>query len=107
MNGQLTFHAVHDFFQPQPIKDASVFFLRFVVHDWPDVYAKKILKQLYAAAQSSTKLILCDFVVPYAAPSNEQFSNIQGSYVSPAPYPLLSNLGSVSNRTVMSDLQVF
>jgi len=97
---------VHDFFEPQPITDASVFFLRFVTHDWPDSYAKRILKRLRAAAQPSTKLIICDIVVPYAAPSNEQFTDIPGSGLAPAPYPLLPNLGTVSNRAVMGDLQV-
>jgi hypothetical protein len=83
-----------------------VFFLRGVVHDWPNVYAKKILKQLRASAQSSTKLVLNDFLVPYAAPSN-LFSEIPGAKVPTAPYPLLANLGAVSNQTVMIDLQVF
>jgi hypothetical protein len=99
-------NAEHDIFEPQPIKDASVYFLRWIMHDWPDAYAKKILKHLRASAQPSTKLLLCDFLVPYAAPSNNLFSEIPGSEVPAAPYPLLANLGTVSNFTVMSDLQV-
>jgi hypothetical protein len=97
---------VHDFFEPQPITDASVFFLRFVTHDWPDSYTKRIMKRLRAAAQPSTKLIISDFVVPYAASSNEDFADIPGSGVAPVPYPLLPNLGTVSNQAVMADLQV-
>lgn len=97
---------VHDFFEPQPIKDASVFFLRFITHDWPDAYAKKILTQLRASAQLSTKLILCDFLVPYATSSNDLFSEISGSETPTSPYPLLPNLGVVSNHIMMSDLQM-
>jgi hypothetical protein len=81
--------------------------LRGVIHDWPDAYARKILKHLRASAQSDTKLILNDFLVPYAADSNNLFSDIPGADVPRAPYPLLANLGTVSNRTVMVDLQVF
>ena len=99
-------YAAHDFFEPQPIKDASVFFLRFIIHEWPNAYAKKILKQLRAAAQPSTKLVICDFLVPYTTSSNSNFSEIPGSEVPPAPYPLLPNLGTVSNQPVMMDLQV-
>jgi hypothetical protein len=98
--------AVHDFFEPQPITDASVFFLRMITHDWPDSYARKILNQLRASAQLSTKLILCDFLVPYASLTNDLFSEIPGAKVPAAPYPLLPNLGTISNHTMMVDLQV-
>lgn len=101
------FQAAHDFFQPQPVKDASVFFLRHIIHDWPDTYARKILKRLRASAGPSTKLILCDYLVPYAAASNDEFADIQGSEVPPAPYPLLPNLGAVANFPMCLDLQVF
>jgi hypothetical protein len=83
-----------------------VFFLRFVIHNWPDSYARNILRRLSAAARPTTKLILCDVVVPYAAPSNEDFAGIPGTSVAPVPYPLLPNLGTVSNWAVMADLQV-
>lgn len=97
----------HDFFEPQAIKDASVFFLRGVIHDWPDAYARKILKHLRASAQSDTKLILNEFLVPYAAYSNNHFSDIPGADVPSPPYPLLANQGPVSNGAVMADLQVY
>lgn len=103
----MNIHVGHDFFEPQPIKEASIFFLRGVIHDWPDAYAKKILKHLRASAQSYTKLFLNEFLVPYAASSGNLFSEIPGADVPPAPYPLLGNLGPVSNPTVRNDLQVF
>jgi hypothetical protein len=84
-----------------------VFFLRGVIHDWPNASARKILKHLRASAQSDTTLILNDFLVPYAAYSNDLFSDIPGADVPSAPYPLLANLGPVSNSTVMTDLQVY
>jgi hypothetical protein len=81
--------------------------LRGVIHDWPDAYARKILKHLRASAQSDTKLILNEFLVPYAADINNLFSDIPGADVPSAPYPLLANLGPVSNSTVLTDLQVY
>jgi hypothetical protein len=80
--------------------------MRYITHDWPDAHAKKILKQLRVAAQSYTKLIIYEFLVPYAAPSNKEFSHIPGAEVPIPPYPLLPNLGPVSNTTVLADLQV-
>ncbi|KAF9007925.1 S-adenosyl-L-methionine-dependent methyltransferase [Cyathus striatus] len=55
----------HDFFAPQSIKDASVFLLRFVIHDWADPFAKKILNNLRDSAAPDTKLVTVDVVVPY------------------------------------------
>jgi hypothetical protein len=81
--------------------------MRYITHDWPDAYVKKILQQLRVSAQSLTTLILCDYLVPYAAPSNDLFSGIPGAKVPTAPYPLLPNLGTISNQTLMGDLQVF
>ncbi|KAJ7864345.1 O-methyltransferase-domain-containing protein [Mycena leptocephala] len=31
----------HDFFKPQPVHNASIFFLRYIVHNWSDPYAQK------------------------------------------------------------------
>jgi hypothetical protein len=80
--------------------------MRYITHDWPDAHAKKILKQLRVAAQLYTKLILYEFLVPYATPSNAEFSHIPGAEVPIPPFPLLPNLGPVSNVTMLADLQV-
>ncbi|KAJ5157192.1 uncharacterized protein N7482_008292 [Penicillium canariense] len=33
----------HDFFQPQPVKNAKGYFMRRILHDWPDKQAAQIL----------------------------------------------------------------
>ncbi|KAJ7823771.1 O-methyltransferase-domain-containing protein [Mycena leptocephala] len=33
----------HDFFKPQPVHNASVFFLRYIVHNWSDPAAPPLL----------------------------------------------------------------
>lgn len=35
--------AEHDFFTEQPIKDAEVYFFRWILHDWGDEDAVRIL----------------------------------------------------------------
>ncbi|RDB16346.1 4-O-methyltransferase 1 [Hypsizygus marmoreus] len=57
---------IHDFFNPQPVKGAAVYFMRFVIHDWPDAESIKILKRVRDAASPSSKLILFEFTVPHA-----------------------------------------
>ena len=39
----------HDFFSPQPVKNAKAYYLRTVLHDWPDKQVREILKNIKAA----------------------------------------------------------
>jgi len=80
---------VHDFMTPQPIKNAAVYFLRFIIHNWPDPEAKKILRNLRDAAGISSKLIIFDHRAIYSCESLSYDPNS----VQKAPYPLLANLG--------------
>ena len=54
----------HDFFMEQPVKSADVYLLRWILHDWPDAYAVKILRALVPALKPSTKLCICEQVLP-------------------------------------------
>ncbi|GAA5864130.1 hypothetical protein JCM8547_005145 [Rhodosporidiobolus lusitaniae] len=60
---------VHDFFKPQPVKNADVYFLRAVIHDWPDDLAIPILRHLRDAASRSSKLILMEQPIDHIPPS--------------------------------------
>ena len=42
----------HDFFAQQPVKGADIYFLRFILHDWSDKYARKIIENLVPALKS-------------------------------------------------------
>lgn len=56
----------HDFFQPQPVSDAHVYFLRMIIHDWADGEARKILQQLRVVLEQnpSARIVLMDTVLP-------------------------------------------
>ncbi|OCH93672.1 O-methyltransferase [Obba rivulosa] len=96
----------HDFFEPQPIKDASVFILRAIVHDWSDTYAIKIIRQLREAATSETKLVVVDTIVRYTCSSGKEFEDIPGANISDAPAPLLANYGIGGTSVYQIDLQM-
>lgn len=55
---------VHDFFTPQVIKGAEVYLLRFILHDYPDKYAVKILQQIVPALGENSRIIVMDCVAP-------------------------------------------
>ena len=54
----------HDFFQEQPVKDADVYFLRWVLHDWSDKKAISILRNLIPALKPGANVVLQEFVIP-------------------------------------------
>ncbi|KAL8656995.1 MAG: hypothetical protein Q9226_002366 [Calogaya cf. arnoldii] len=57
----------HNFFHPQPVHDASAFFIRQCVHNWPDNECITILRAFIPALEASapgTPLIINDTVLP-------------------------------------------
>ncbi|KAI0045354.1 S-adenosyl-L-methionine-dependent methyltransferase [Auriscalpium vulgare] len=97
-SGQVTVQA-QDFFQPQVVKQASVYFMRFILHDWPDSANEKILTHLRAAAGPDTKLVVFDSIMPHACPDE--------AGPPPPPFPLLANLGlPIGGFLTMMDLQM-
>jgi hypothetical protein len=79
--------------------------MRGISHDWPDASMKIVLKQLRAAAQPTSKLIIADNIAPYACPSSGQFADIPGSDLPPVPEPLLPNLGVGGLFPYLFDMQ--
>ncbi|OJD29220.1 o-methyltransferase [Diplodia corticola] len=55
---------VHDFFQPQPVKGALVYFLRRIMHDWSDKYNAQILGHCKDAMTPHSRIIIMDQVMP-------------------------------------------
>jgi hypothetical protein len=52
----------HDFFQPQPVKDADIYFFRFIFHNWADKYAVKLLHALVPALKPGAKIVIYEFL---------------------------------------------
>jgi demethylsterigmatocystin 6-O-methyltransferase len=55
---------VHNFFQPQPVKGARFYYLRNILHDWPDDQCVAILQQLSAAFGSESQILIDEMVLP-------------------------------------------
>ncbi|PFH49598.1 hypothetical protein AMATHDRAFT_147362 [Amanita thiersii Skay4041] len=109
--GMWSVSIMHDFFTPQPVKDAAVFLLRVVLHDWPDDFAHQILLQLRYAANEHTKLLIADFILPHACrdtpcpPEGQNVEDrIEGAESAFVPTPLLANCGKASAIAYWMDL---
>ncbi len=53
----------HNFFHPQPIKNARCYYLRTVIHDWPDSQALEILGHIKEVMGSEGVLLIEENVV--------------------------------------------
>ena len=61
---QVEFQA-HDFFQPQPVKGATFYYLRHIIHDWPDREAIQILSHIREAMKPGySKVLLNEWALP-------------------------------------------
>ncbi|KAJ5177092.1 OmtB [Penicillium canariense] len=54
----------HNFFEPQPIIGAKVYYLRTVLHDWDDEKALVILGRLVPAMNAESLILIDDMAVP-------------------------------------------
>ncbi|KAL6715883.1 hypothetical protein ACLMJK_006844 [Lecanora helva] len=55
----------YDFFTPQPIQGSRVYYLRNILHDWPDHDCVKILSNTASAMKKGySKMLLNEFVLP-------------------------------------------
>jgi hypothetical protein len=97
---------VHNFFTPQPLKNAAVFLLRWIMHDWPDTFAVQVLQHLREAAAPETRLVTVDIILPYTCNDLCVTNRIPGAARTLAPVPLLPNMGAASNMKYWLDFQV-
>lgn len=110
-DGQVTIQT-HDFFSPQPIKNADIFLLRNILHDWPNAKAVEILRRLREAAiPGKTKLVVVDAIVGYACATDQgKIHGAEGIVFEGSdkgrevPVGLLPNLGRAGARNYYLDL---
>ncbi|KIW83888.1 hypothetical protein Z517_03134 [Fonsecaea pedrosoi CBS 271.37] len=57
----------HDYFTPQPVRGAAVYFLRMIVHNHSDALAVKVLRQIVPAMHPTSRIVIMDQVMPPAA----------------------------------------
>ncbi|KAI0968359.1 S-adenosyl-L-methionine-dependent methyltransferase [Xylaria arbuscula] len=55
---------VHDFFKPQPLQGARVYYLRNVLHDWPDEKCISILQNLKPALTAQSRILVDEMILP-------------------------------------------
>lgn len=91
----------HSFFDANPVSGASVYWLRYILHDWSDEYCVTILSRLREALGPwpQSRILICDQVMDTTA---EQPTVPGGRSL--APKPLLANWGYVKRYSHQRDL---
>jgi hypothetical protein len=54
----------HDFFTEQPITGAEVYYFRWILHDWSDKYAIRILRALIPALKPEARIVVSEYILP-------------------------------------------
>ncbi|PNH47456.1 hypothetical protein VD0004_g823 [Verticillium dahliae] len=92
--GRIQFVA-HDFFEKNPVPEADVYWLRYVLHDWSDDYCVRILSGIRQSMGPRSRILICDQVM----------NTTHGcSDLPPAPEPLLPNWGYYTRYSHQRDL---
>ncbi|RWA10853.1 hypothetical protein EKO27_g4273 [Xylaria grammica] len=53
----------HDFFTPQTMEPPAAFIMRWILHNWADKYATRILQGLVPAMRKGTKVLIYEYVL--------------------------------------------
>jgi ubiquinone/menaquinone biosynthesis C-methylase UbiE len=88
-----------DFFKDAPVEGCDFYYLRHVLHDWPDSECIKILDNVRKAVKPGSKLLIHELVLQHVARDEHG----QGEQ---APKPLLPNYGMGRVRLYQQDLSM-
>ncbi|GAA6013297.1 hypothetical protein JCM10207_000847 [Rhodosporidiobolus poonsookiae] len=72
----------HDFYQPQPVKGANMYLMRYIIHDLCDEDALKVLSNLAAAAAPSSRLLLIE----------QTYDALAAGHRAPTSFPYLMDM---------------
>ncbi|KAL9032135.1 MAG: hypothetical protein Q9180_006679 [Flavoplaca navasiana] len=102
----------HDFFEPNPVHGAEVYWLRSILHDWSDTYCVQILSAIAGAMAPHSRILICDQLMtpttrPSSTPSShkvQQTAPQDAQLITPAPSPLPANYGTAVRFSHQRDL---
>lgn len=86
----------HNFFEPQPVRNADVFLMRMIFHDWPDKEGTTILQSILPALKTpGSRLLIMDTVLPTpgSVPASEEalfrVRDLTSTFPASSPCPIL------------------
>lgn len=99
--------SAHDIFEKQPVENSSVFFIRYVMHNWSDKYCIKFLRRLREAATPDTRLVVMEHIMDYLCRDTEDIeAAVPGAYKPSAQEPLLPHPDTATGFGYALDMAV-
>ncbi|KAG2074762.1 S-adenosyl-L-methionine-dependent methyltransferase [Suillus decipiens] len=92
-----------NFFEQVPVKGKDIYYLRNIIHDWPDRESSVILSNVRKALGPNSRLLIHDYVLRQLSREQAVAEDAKVGVVS-APEPLLVNFGVGNVRSYQQDL---
>ncbi|KAK0220873.1 S-adenosyl-L-methionine-dependent methyltransferase [Armillaria nabsnona] len=88
--GHVEFKAMN-FLVESPVKGCNVYYLKHILHDWPDKECTIIPSGVKNTMGPGSRLLIHEYILQHARQEND---SLAGSSSKPAPEPLLPNYGA-------------
>ncbi|KAG7096369.1 hypothetical protein E1B28_003813 [Marasmius oreades] len=94
-----------DFLKGMPVVGQDIYYMKHVLHDWPDSEAITIIDHIASAMTLQSRLLIHDFVLKHmhSESKHPESSHIR---IERAPYPLLPNYGTGNIRNYTQDVNM-
>lgn len=92
-----------NFFEQVPVKGKDVYYLRNIIHDWPDHESALILTNLRKALGPNSRVLIHDYVLRQLSRKQAVVETSKLGVVA-APEPLLANFGAGNMRSYQQDM---
>ncbi|KAJ8588308.1 S-adenosyl-L-methionine-dependent methyltransferase [Rhizopogon salebrosus TDB-379] len=99
LGGRVEFLAFN-FLEEVPIAGKDVYYLRMIIHDWPDAEATTILRNIRKVMGPNSRVLIHESVLFHTV----QEPGVQIDGLSIAPKPMLPNFGAGTHRAYHQDL---
>ncbi|KAG1764256.1 O-methyltransferase-domain-containing protein [Suillus placidus] len=102
LDGRVEFIPIN-FLEDVPAVGKDVYYLRNIIHNWPDAEATKIFRNIRKAMGPNSRVLIHDCVMVQTF----QESGVATDELTIAPEPMLPNFGAGSHRTYQMDLTMW
>ncbi|KAG1864892.1 O-methyltransferase-domain-containing protein, partial [Suillus subluteus] len=102
LDGRMEFIPI-DFLEDAPVAGKDVYYLRHILHNWPDAEATTILRNIRKAMGPNSRVLIHDCVMFHTL----QRPGVGTKGLSVAPEPMLPNFGAGSHNTYQTDLTMW
>ncbi|KAA1475130.1 S-adenosyl-L-methionine-dependent methyltransferase [Dentipellis sp. KUC8613] len=92
-----------NFFTESPVPDQDIYYMRMIIHDWPDATCVDILSNIRKTMKPSSRLLIHDYVLISSVAASEGALETRGDV---APSPLLPNYGAGGTRPFYMDVNM-